>query len=280
MIGIDVSSWQNGLSLEKNKEYIDFVIMKATEGVGFVDKCFPDFAVQSTKLGLLQGCYHFARPDIHSTVADMEREADWFVEVMKRQDMLGTAILILDWEVGPTDRIDLALAWLNRVVDITGIRPFIYASKSLLETTFKDILNDWPIWMAVWPSELRRYVKDAAAYAAAYYPKRTTVPWLLWQFCSTGIMVEFSGSTDLDYTDITAYDWNKLALPIQETDSIKEPEFVSDDMQWAIDNGLFKGGTGENKGKYLPKDPLTREQLASVLRRYDNLLAEQFGFSL
>lgn len=277
MIGIDVSSWQRGLSLKKNAEYIDFVIMKATEGVGYTDVLLSDFTVQSTELNLLQGCYHFARPDLHSTVKDMEREADWFIEVMENHGLLGKAILILDWEVQPVDRVDLALAWLNRVLKITGVRPFIYASKSLLGSTFKSILNDWPIWMAAWPSELRRYIKDADAYIKAQNLNRTTVPWLIWQFSSTGIMVEFSGNTDLNYTDITAYDWNKLAAPMQDTD-IKEQEIISDDMKWAIDLGLFKGGTGENKGKYLPKEPLTREQLATVLRRYDDILASQFGF--
>lgn len=45
-------------------------------------------------------------------------------------------------------------------------------------------------------------------------------------------------------------------------------EELSEDMQWAIETGLIQG---YGNGQYGPKDYLTREQLATVLRRFYSL---------
>ena len=274
MIGIDVSCWQNGLSLEKNKEYLDFIIMKATEGVGFVDKCLSNFAVQSTELGLLQGCYHFARPDLHGTVDTMEDEAEWFVNTVEKNGLLGKAILVLDWETEPINREDLILAWLGKVLQLTGIKPFIYGSKSMLSSnTFKNLLNNWPIWMAAWPSTNFRTIETAKSWVKNYSPTRTTVPWVIWQFSNTGILRGAGMHVDLNWTDMTPTDWMRLT-GYEYIGSETGKEIITDDMQWAIDMGIFNG---KGDGTYGVKDVLTKEQIATVLRRYYNAIAADFS---
>lgn len=274
MIGIDVSNWQNGLSLEKNKDYLDFVIMKATEGIGFIDKSFADFVVQSTKLGLLQGCYHFARPDLHGTVEMMNEEAEHFVNAVDQQGLIGKAILVLDWEVNPMDREDLILAWLNKVVQLTGIRPFIYGSKSLFTlTAFKNLIEDWPIWMAAWPNSNILKIEDALKWVNNYEAKRTTVPWLIWQFANAGILKGSNMHVDLNWSDMGPDDWMYFA-GYNITDIEIKKEFITDDMQWAIDMGIFNG---KGDGTYGVKDVLTKEQIATVLRRYYNAIAADFS---
>ena len=94
MYGMDISSYQSKLDLTKGT--YDFAIMKATEGVGFTDKAFHNFAVQLTELDKLVGCYHFARPDLHGTVSGMEKEADWFIQKVKDEGLLNKSILVLD----------------------------------------------------------------------------------------------------------------------------------------------------------------------------------------
>lgn len=272
MIGIDVSNWQNGLSLALNKDCLDFVIIKATEGIGFTDKNFADFVVQAAELDLLTGCYHFARPDLNGTIQGMEREAECFVEVVTNAGLIGQAILVLDWETEPMDREDLILAWLNKVVQLTGVRPFIYGSKSkLTSTAFKNLINNWPIWMAAWPNTIERSIASAESWVKRYDPKRTTVPWLIWQFSSTGILRGAHMHVDLDYTDITEYDWKNLASnsSYPNPEEIPPTEKLTDDMTWAIEAGLF---TGYKDGTYRPKDPLSREQAATLFRRYSSYL--------
>lgn len=252
MYGIDISSWQKNIDLTIGK--YDFATIKATEGIGFTDPSFKKFAVQLTKLNKLVGCYHFARPDLHGTASDMEKEADWFISVVRNAGLLNKAILVLDWETEPMDREDLLSAFIFRVENQTGITPFIYASKSKLNSWKKWwILYHCPIWMAVWPSLSR----PSVGVDPGFTKPDKTVNWSIWQYTSTGIYPNYNGNIDLDYCELTPNEWKKLA-------GVKT-EVITKDMQWAIDNGIF---TGYGNGEYAPKEPLTREQAATILRRF------------
>ena len=49
------------------------------------------------------------------------------------------------------------------------------------------------------------------------------------------------------------------------------PYYYYDAIKWAAKNGIVTGHTaGENAGKFMPDDPITREQLAAILQRYAN----------
>lgn len=125
MNGIDISSWQRGINLAVVP--CDFVIIKATGGVGYVnDDC--DRAYQQAKsLGKCIGFYHYAREA--GCPGSAEDEAQFFVNSCA--NYFGEALPILDWEqelgLGP----GWAKAWLDRVYRLTGVRPMIYMSKSV-----------------------------------------------------------------------------------------------------------------------------------------------------
>lgn len=262
MYGMDISSYQNKLDLTKGT--YDFAIMKATEGIGFTDKSFHNFAVKLTELDKLVGCYHFARPDLNRTVRGMEREANWFIKKVKEEGLLNKAILILDWETEPMDREDLVEAWVLQVENQTGITPFIYGSRSKLNGWKKwEIMSHCPIWMAVWPTIQRHQV---GVNPGLKVPDKT-VNWSIWQYSSTGQYPDFSGNVDLDYCEFNKETWLRMA-------GYKEPnkEIINDDMKWAIETGLF---SGYGNGLYGPKDPLTREQAATLFRRYTEKFIEK-----
>lgn len=263
MYGMDISSYQSKLDLTKGN--YDFAIMKATEGVGFTDKSFHNFAVQLTKLGKLVGCYHFARPDLHGTISGMEEEADWFIKTVKDEGLLHKAILVLDWEKEPTDREDLVQAWVLRVENQTGVTPFIYGSRSKMNG-WKNwwAMSHCPIWMAVWPS-IQRY--QVGANPGLTIPRKT-VNWSIWQYSSTGKYPDFSGNVDLDYCEFNKETWLKMAG--NKEDPIEE--VINDDLKWAIEIGLF---FGYGNGMYGPKNPITREQVASVLHRYNSYIIRE-----
>ena len=258
MYGIDISSWQKNIDLTAGK--YDFAIIKATEGAGFKDNSFHKFAVQLTKLNKLIGCYHFARPDLNTSESDMEEEADWFINTVKSEGLLNKAILVLDWETEPMDREDLLNAFILRVENQTGITPFIYGSRSKLNS-WKNwwAINHCPIWIAVWPSVLRTPV----GVDPGFKKPDKTVNWSIWQYSSRGTYPNYNGNIDLDYCELTAEEWKKLAG--MKTEPAEVPEVITKDMQWAIDNGGF---TGYGNGKYDPKAPLTREQAATILKRF------------
>ena len=71
--GIDVSNWQDGLSLFDVN--VDFAIMKATEGVWFVDSCCDEWVQQAKQKGIKWGFYHYANDN------DPEDEADFFINI-------------------------------------------------------------------------------------------------------------------------------------------------------------------------------------------------------
>lgn len=260
---MDISNYQRNIDLHKG--IYDFAIIKATEGAGLTDKCFHKFAVQLTELDKLIGCYHFARPDIHRTISTMEEEADWFIKNVESEGLLNKAILVLDWEREPMDREDLVKAWVLRVESRTGITPFIYGSRSKMNG-WKNwwVMSHCPIWMASWPTIQRHKV---GVDPGLKIPDKT-VNWSIWQYSSTGLYPGFSGNVDLDYCEFDKEIWLKMAGHKEEP----AKEVISDDMEWAIENGLF---TGYGNGLYGPNDPLTRKQAATLFRRYTEKFIEK-----
>ncbi|NUR01380.1 MAG: glycoside hydrolase family 25 protein [Streptomyces sp.] len=84
--GIDVSAYQTSTPNLSGK---DFVVIKATEGTGYVN---PKLAAQTTagrKAGVVVGFYHFARP------GNVQAQADYFV---KHANPAAGDFLAIDWE--------------------------------------------------------------------------------------------------------------------------------------------------------------------------------------
>lgn len=255
LYGMDISSYQGKLDLTKGN--YDFAIIKATEGTGLIDKSFKQFSEQLTELNKLIGAYHFARPDLHGTVSGMKDEARFFCDVVTDSAISGNTIVVLDWETEPMDNPDLIEAWVREVEWRLNITPFIYGSKSKL-IKWKDyaVVKNHPLWVAVWPNIYRYTVGQDPMLTK---PSISPNGWAIWQYSSTGQYPGFNGNVDLDCSVLTPDEWRKYT-------GNKKKEEISTDMQWAINNGLFLGYEDKT---YKPGDYLTREQLATVLRRYN-----------
>lgn len=254
MYGMDLSHYQDKVDLTKGN--YDFCIIKATEGIGYTDRSFDKFAIQLTRLNKLIGCYHFARPDLHGTIQAMKEEANWFITEIRRMNLIGKAILVLDWEKEPMDKEELLSTWCDTVQSETGVVPFIYGSRYKL-TEWKnagwDLLNRHPIWMALWPS-VNRY--EVGVNPNLRYPSMTHS---IWQYASTGKYPDFSGNVDLDLTTMDSEMWAIHAYGYKLTN---EKEIITPAMQWCIDRGIF---AGDGAGHYMPKELMTREQAAQVI---------------
>lgn len=259
MYGIDISNWQAGIDLSKGN--YDFCICKATEGTWYADKQLKGFTAQLTELNKLIGVYHFARPDENKTVEKMQEEADFFVKTVKEHGLLGKAILCLDWETEPMMNLKLMRAWVARVYETTNISPFIYTSKSVLEQISRAPDHTWiyayGVWIASWPSIKQFNVGEETHLALPTTPEWG---WYIWQYSSNGRMDGYSGRIDLNYSTLTREEWIEHSQPFAEE--------ISEDMKWAIDVGLFKGYPDGTIREY---EPLTRGQLATVLRRLYNV---------
>lgn len=266
MFGIDLSNHQKGIDLSNFK--FDFGIVKATEGMDFVDKSFRDHVAQLTRLNKLIGCYHFARPDNQNTVDKMKKAAEHFVTTVSGAGLLGKAILVLDWEKSPTNKYDLIEAFMNEVYSMIGVAPMIYANTAFFKQAAKDNwVCPYEIWLAKWPvkTEMQEFPEKSWIYQ--YFPEKiNNKNWKIWQFTSNGHVPGWYGRVDYNYAETSATDWKLDAL------GSKHIEYLSYDMEWAISKKLF---LGYNDGTYRESAHMTRGELATVLRRFYNMIEEE-----
>ena len=111
--GIDISSWQGDIDLSKMD--LDFVIVKATEGLNYVNPYCEPKVQQARSLGLKWGFYHFA------SGTDPIAEADWFVK--NCVGYFGEGIPVLDFEADAVARgPEWARKFLSRIYERTGIQ--------------------------------------------------------------------------------------------------------------------------------------------------------------
>lgn len=217
--GIDISHWQKGLDLSKID--CDFVICKATEGVNFLDPCFGTFMKQAESLGKLLGFYHFARPEKYPA----KTEARWFVN--NAFNWFNKGIPILDWESDGKANVAWALEWLEEVYAMTGVRPLIYMSASIVnQYNWSNVVNkNYGLWVA----KYRDMVIDKN-YDMTKAGNAPSVKWwkvyAMWQWTSSGRLDGYSKNLDCDVFYGSREAWGKYAGG-QKTYVVKEGDTLS-----------------------------------------------------
>ena len=86
--GIDISNWQSGINLAVVP--CDFVVIKATEGTGYVNPDYERAYRQAKTAGKCLGIYHYA------SGGNIQAEAEYFLK--NAGSRVGEAMLVLDWE--------------------------------------------------------------------------------------------------------------------------------------------------------------------------------------
>ncbi|MDH5607404.1 MAG: GH25 family lysozyme, partial [Anaerolineae bacterium] len=136
---------------------ISFGIVKATDGLSFIDPRFDDNWTGMRRAQVIRGAYHFFRPQM-DPVKQAEYYLMWVGDILHETDLPP----VLDVEAYPDSnrkaflaiplqqRINRVLAWVTTVWDKTGREPIIYTNWS----TWRDILGDtdlftqFPLWIA------------------------------------------------------------------------------------------------------------------------------------
>lgn len=244
MNGIDISHWQNNLDLAKIK--CDFVIAKATEGANFVDPCFHAFMSKAESLGKCLGFYHFARPEKYTA----QNEAKFFYANTVKY--FGRAIPILDWESSGKANVAWAKEWLDTVYSLTGVKPMIYMSESVVNQYdwSKVAKADYGLWVA----KYKDMIKDPDFDMSNAGKKPTVKHWAfyaMWQWTSSGRLSGYNGDLDCDvfYGDKDA--WMRYAgdavnniYIVQDGDTLtkiaKDHNVTVDDI--VMKNELIKTG--------------------------------------
>ena len=203
--GIDISNHQGKMDLAAvlKQTATDFVICKATEGTGFVDKYCDKFMVIAQNAKKQIGFYHFARPEYNTARA----EADFFVRQTK--GYFNKGIPVLDWESAGKSNVKWAKEWLDRVYSVTGVKPVIYMSESVVNAyNWKAVAE---AGYGLWVARYRDYNIDRN-YDMSTCGKKPVVKWwsfyMMWQWTSVGRLDGYSGNLDCNafYGDRAAWD--------------------------------------------------------------------------
>lgn len=194
--GIDISHWQANLDIASTGA--EFVICKATQGTTFVDPSCDRHYQIAKRLGLKLGVYHYA------SGGDPVAEADFFVRNI--QGYIGEAILILDWEKNQNGRYHEHASWclrfLNRVKELTGVKPLVYMSASVIKAAdwSSVVAGDYGLWVAGWPDNRDSWDIPEFRWNVSPWPF-----YALWQYTSSGGRLD----RDVFMGDRTA--WDKYA---------------------------------------------------------------------
>lgn len=196
MQGIDISSWQADLDLSKVP--CDFVIVKATQGVGYVSDSCDAHVQQAIALGKPFGFYHYVGG------AGAVAEADFFVD--NCAGYFGRGIPCIDWEEDENaawGNTDYLRRLVQQVIYRTGIRPLIYASESAYPWDVAQALN-CGAWVAQYADMNPTGYQDAPWNEGAY-------DCAIRQYSSCGNLDGYDGNLDLDKAYMDAAAWAKYA---------------------------------------------------------------------
>lgn len=243
--GADISDYQGQPDFDKLKEAVDFVLTKATEGVGFMAQTLNRNKAEMRRVGLQHGFYHFARG------GDSIAEADYFVDQIG--DYHKGELLMLDWEIEHVDPARWCLPWLQRVEARTGTKPLIYMNLSTAHA------YDWsPVVQNENGLVIASYgaIDDGLPHDA---PDSAQWPFLaIWQYTSRGAVNGITVPVDLDifYGDAAAlarYGGADLASALSQPDAAHGPATLSGLESYTVRPGDSMSAVAQRFGISLPE---------------------------
>ena len=180
--GIDVSHHQRHIEWDSvATTYVDFVFMKASEGVTFKDSLFQFNWANTKRVGLYRGAYHFFRPGYSGF-----EQADHFLAQVDLKP--GDLAPVLDVEVmDDVPRVKLLkemYAWLYTIEARTGMKPIIYTNQKFYNRHLEGYFDDYPLWVARYNSRTPNLVGDKI--------------WDFWQYGNKGRIKGIEGDVDFN----------------------------------------------------------------------------------
>ena len=149
--GIDVShhqgkiNWEMASKMKVENISLQFVFIKATEGVTFVDKRFKENWKESKKYQFKRGAYHYFNPNQKG-----ELQASHFINQVEL--LKGDLPPVIDVEelgdVSPQRLMEGLLQCAKKLEHHFGVKPIIYTFHNFYKTNFDTTFNKYPLWIA------------------------------------------------------------------------------------------------------------------------------------
>ncbi len=181
-IGVDVSSYQANINMNKLKEQnIQFIYIKATEGSKAQDNTFEKNWDNAKKAGLLSGAYHFFSFD-----SEGKTQAENFINTVD-DNIKGRLIPAVDVEYygdkkeNPPKKEDVVRelkVFLNALEKEYGVKPIIYSGAEIYDKYLKGEFDEYKKWISSFYTPLSWNYKD---------------DWYIWQYLNKGELEGYSG---------------------------------------------------------------------------------------
>lgn len=212
MLGIDISNWQSVDSVDIAP---DFVIIKATQGTGYVSPTCDLQYQRAISQGKLVGVYHYA------SGGDPIAEANFFID--NCEGYIGQAILALDWEEYQNPRYYEFASWCKVFLDHcyarTGVRPLIYMNASCANSAdWSSIASDYGLWLAGYPDTRDSWNVPDFPYSIPYWECVA-----IWQYTNS------NGQLDRDEAYMDRNAWalyakpNNNSSPVASSKPVEQP---------------------------------------------------------
>lgn len=190
--GIDISRHNGNIDFKKVAENgMEFVFIKASEGITHRDSLFAKNYSEAKKAGLKTGAYHFFRFDADGT----QQAINFLQAVGSRPQDLG---LVIDVEKtgNPTDiPEDIVRKRLTTMVDymnLLGYRVMIYTNLEGYYQFMAEDLPGYPLWIC------------------RFQENPINAEWTFWQFDHHGKIDGIKGDVDLNAFCGSREDWNRF----------------------------------------------------------------------
>ena len=252
--GIDIASYQRTLSPAKVPG--DFIIIKATQGTGYINPTFEAQADATLKAGKVLGLYHYANG------SGVTGEVNYFLQAINKY--IGKAFLCLDWENIPNGGANAQFAnpayaksFMDEVRKRTGLTMFIYGSK---ESCFNAL--DWSaVKAAGYPCWGAQYANYNTVNGYNQDPWQSSRPWGAWgtkvsifQYTSSLRLSGYDGNLDGDLAYITLDALKGYTQAGTVSTVVSKPAETLDRaqlLQMVADVMDGKYGTGDDRKKKL-----------------------------
>lgn len=188
MRGIDISSAQARINLDSIAHEVDFIIIKATEGVGYTNPYAYKWANDCIRLGIAFGFYHYARQN------NPANEAEYFLSVIR--PYIGQCVFALDWEeCQPADWVN---SFVDRMHELTGFWPWIYSNPRFFGP---EVSQNCKRWIAAYPTP------ETDLHAPLGAHPSVSGEAIAWQFTSSVRLESYISNLDgnICYTDETKW---------------------------------------------------------------------------
>ena len=195
--GIDISHHQGNVDFAKvatNVPKVDFIYIKATEGVGTIDSKFYVNAENAAKQSIPIGYYHFATLNDEDEFTDAKKEAEWFIQCIKKAPAFQMP-LVLDME-DDRKKADLdgqeVLNWINtffKTLEANGYTDYVlYSYNPFLVSRLpkQHDLGSVRLWIAAYTKKPQPTI-----------PPQWSKYWL-WQYAAEGKVNGISTPVDLN----------------------------------------------------------------------------------